>query len=111
MVLLRGLIVSWFVVLSLVVLIGAQILPATTSDFTARNTAEMEERSAYDEVLAGVERIRNDKTARKMVPLVTISSQQVSHFGLSPSPTGRTVTAFTRGHALRVHQLISVYRI
>ena len=112
MVLKRGLIISWFLVLSLVVLFGAQILPATASDVTARSAAEMEERSAYEEVLAGVGRIRLHKVSKMTVPLVTTSSEQLgSPFSLSPPLFGRTVTAFPRSHALRVHQLISVYRI
>ena len=112
MVLKRGLIVSWFLVLSLAVLIGAQILPATASDVTARSAAEMEERSAYEEVLAGVGRIRLYKMAKMTAPPVTTSDEQLgSPFSPSPPLIGRTVTAFPHNHGLRVHQLISVYRI
>lgn len=112
MVLMRVLIVSWFALLCLVVPIGAQILDAPTSDFTASDAAEQEEHSAYDEALAWVVRIRKDKMARRTVPLVTTYSQQVcSRFSLSPPLIRRTVTAVPRSHALRVHQLISVYRI
>lgn len=108
----RVLIVSWFVLQCLVAPIGAQILPAPTSDFTASDTAELEEHSAYDEALAEVVRIRRGKLARKTASLVMICSQPLcSRFSLSPPHIGRTVTAFPRSHALRVHQLISVYRI
>jgi hypothetical protein len=111
MVLMRVLIVSWFVLQCLIVPIGAQILPAPTSDSTASNPAEQEERSAYNEALVGGIRVRNDKMARKTVPLATCSQQLCSRFSLSPPLIGPTVTAFPRSHALRVHQLISVYRI
>jgi hypothetical protein len=112
MALMRVLIGSWFVLQCLVVPIGAQILPAPTSDFTASDAAELEEHSSYDEALAGVVRIRKDKMARRTVPLVTTYSQQLSsRVSLSPPLIGRTVTAFPRSHSLRVHQLISVYRI
>jgi hypothetical protein len=112
MILMRLLIVSWFVLQCVVVPIGAQIRPAPTSDFTASDAAELEEHSANDEALAGVVRMRRGKLARKTAPLVTTCSQQVcSRFSLSPAVIGRTVTAFPRSHALRVHQRISVYRI
>jgi len=112
MALMRFLIVSWFVLQCLVVPIGAQILPAPTSDFTASNADELEEHSAYDEALAEVVRIRRGKLARKTAPLVTTCSQQLcSRFSLSPAHIGRTVTAFPHSPGLRVHQLISVYRI
>jgi hypothetical protein len=112
MVLMRVLIVSWFVVQCLVIPIGAQIFPTPASDFTASDAAEQEEQPAYDEALAGVIRIKKDKMARKTVPLVTTCSQQgSSHFSLSPPLIRRTVTAVPRSHALRVHQRISVYRI
>ncbi len=112
MVLMRVLIVSWFVLQCLVVPIGAQIYPTPTSDFTASDEAEQEEHPAYDEALAGVVRIRKDKMTRRTVPLVTTCSQQLSScFSLAPPLIGRTVTAFPRSHALRVHQRISVYRI
>jgi hypothetical protein len=107
----RLLLVSWFVLQCLVVPIGAQILPAPTSDLTARDAAELEEHSANDEALARVVHIRTGKTARKTVPLVTCSQRLCSRFSLSPPLIGPTVTAFPRSHALRVHQLISVYRI
>jgi hypothetical protein len=112
MVLMRVLIVSWLMLLCLVVPIGAQILPAPTSDFTARDAAELEERSADDQALASVVRIRKGRMARKTVPLVATCSQRLcSRFSLSSPLIGRTVTAFPRSHALRVHQRISVYRI
>jgi len=112
MALMRFLIVSWLVLLCLVVPIGAQILPAPTSDFTARDAAELEEHLAYDQALVGVLRIRKGKMARKTVPLVTTCSQRLcSRFSLSPPLIGPTVTAFPRSPALRVHQRISVYRI
>ena len=112
MVLMRVLIVSWFVLQCLVVPIGAQILPAPTSDFTASDAAEQKERSEYNESLAEGIRVRNDKMARKTVSLaITYSQQLSSRVSLSPPLIGRTVTAFPRSHALRVHQLISVYRI
>lgn len=112
MVLMRVLIVSWFVLQCLVVPIGAQILPAPTSDFTASDAAEQEEHSAYDEAPAGVIHIRKDKLARKTVPLVTTCAQRFcSRVSLAPPLIEPTVTAFPRSHALRVHQLISVYRI
>jgi hypothetical protein len=112
MVLMRVLIVSWFVLQCVVVPIGAQILPAPTSDFTASDAGEQEEYSAYDEALAEVVRIRKDKMARRTVPLVTTYSQQLSsRVSLSPPLIVRTMTAIPRSHALRVHQRISVYRI
>lgn len=112
MVLMRVLIVLWFVLQWLVVPIGAQILPAPTSDFTASDASEQEESLAYDEAPAGVVRIRKDKMARRTVSLVTTYSQQLSsRVSLAPLLIGRTVTAIPRSHALRVHQLISVYRI
>ncbi len=112
MALMRVLIGSWFVLQCLVVPIGAPILPAPTSDFTARDAAELEEHLAYDQAFVGVLRIRKDKMARKTVPLVTTCSQQLcSRFSLSPSLIGPTVTALLHSSALRVHQLISVYRI
>jgi hypothetical protein len=112
MVLMRVLIVSWFVLQCLVVPIGAQILPAPTSDSTASNPAEQEERSEYNEALAGGIRVRNDRMARKTVPLaITCSQRLCSRVSLAPPLIGPTVTAFPRSHALRVHQLISVYRI
>ena len=67
MVLMRVLIVSWFVLQCLVAPIGARTLPAPTSDFTASDIAEQEEYSAYDEALVGVVRIRKDKMARRTV--------------------------------------------
>lgn len=111
MVLMRLLIILWFVLQCLVVPIGAHILPAPTSDFTASDAGEQEEYSAYDEGPAGVVRIRKDKMARRTVPLVTTYSQQLSSRIISPPLIGRTVTPFPRSHALRVHQRISVYRI
>ena len=112
MVVMRLLIVSWFVLQCWVVPIGAQIRPAPISDFTANDAAELEEHSAYDEALAGVVRIRRGTLARKTAPLVTTCSQQLcSRFSLSPAVIGRTVTAVPRSQALRVHQRISVYRI
>jgi hypothetical protein len=112
MALMRVLIVSWFVLQCLVVPIGAQILPAPTFDFTASDAAEQEEHSAYNEAPAGVVRIRTDKMARKTAPLVTTCGQRFcSRVSLAPPLIGPTVTAFPRSHALRVHQLISVYRI
>ena len=106
------LIVSWFVLQCLVVAMGAEILPAPTSDFTASDAGEQEEYLAYDEAPAEVVRIRKDKMARRTVPLVTTYTQQLtSRVSLSPPLIGRTVTAYPRSHALRVHQLISVYRI
>jgi hypothetical protein len=111
MVLIRVLIILWFVVQCLVVPIGAEILPAPTSDLTASDAAEQEEHSAYDEALAGVVRIRTGKMARETVPLATCSQRLCSRFNLSPPLIGLTVTAFPRSHSLRVHQLISVYRI
>jgi hypothetical protein len=108
MVLMRVLIVSWLMLLCLVVPIGA----APASDFTARDAAELEEHSADDQALASVVRIRKDRMARKTVPLVATCSQRLlSRFSLSSPLIGRTVTAFPRSHALRVHQRISVYRI
>ena len=112
MVLMRVLIVSWIVLQCLVVPIGAQVLPAPTSDLTASDATEQEEYAAYDEALAEVARIRKDKLARRTVPLVTTCAQQVSsRVSLSPPLIGRTVTAFPRSHALHLHQCISVYRI
>jgi hypothetical protein len=112
MALMRILIGSWFALQCLVVPIGAQILPAPTSDFTASDAAELEEHSAYDEALAEVVRLRRGKMARNTALLVTTYSRQVcSGFSLSPPHIGRTVTAFPRSPALRVHQRISVYRI
>ena len=112
MALMRVLIVAWFVLQCLVVPIGVQILPAPTSDFTASDAGEQEESLAYDEAPVGVVRIRKDTTARRTVPLVTTCAQQLSsRVSLSPPLIGRTGTAFPRSHALRVHQLISVYRI
>ncbi len=108
----RLLIVSWFVLQCLVVPIGAQIRPATTSDFTSSDASELEEHSAYDEALAEVVRIRRGKLARKTTSFVTTCSHQVCYrVSLSPPLIGRTVTAIPRIHALRVHQRISVYRI
>ena len=107
----RLLLVSWFVLQCLVVPIGAQILPAPTSDFTANDAAEQKERSEYNESLAEGILVRNDKLARKTVPLATCSQRLCSRVSLSPPLIGPTVTAFPRSHALRVHQLISVYRI
>ena len=112
MVLMRVLIVSWFVLQCLVVPIGAQILPAPASDSTASDAAEQKERSEYNESLAEGIRVRNDKMARKTVSLaITCSQRLCPRFSLSPPLIGRTVNAFPRSHALRVHQLISVYRI
>jgi hypothetical protein len=112
MALMRVLIVSWFALQCLVVPIGAQILPAPTSDFTASDAAELEEHSAYDASLAEVVRIRRGKMARNTEPLVTTYFQPLCFFfSLSPPHIGRTVTAFPRSPALRVHQRISVYRI
>jgi hypothetical protein len=108
----RVLLVSWFALQCLVVPIGAQILPAPTSDFTASDAAELEEYSASDAALAEVVRIRRGKLAKKTAPLVTTYSQQLcSGFILAPPHSGRTVTPFTCSPALRVHQRISVYRI
>ena len=105
-------IASWFMVLCLVMPASAQILPAPTSEFTASDSAEQNERSGYNESLDGGILVRNDKMTRKMVPLVTTYSQQLpSRVSLAPPLTKLTVTASPRSHALRVHQLISVYRI
>jgi hypothetical protein len=112
MVLMRVLIVSWFVLQCLVVPIGAQILPAPTSDLTASDAAEQEEHAAYDDAPVGVVRIREGKMARRTRSLVTTYAQQFcSRVSLAPPLIGRTLTAFPRSHALRVHQRISVYRI
>ena len=112
MVLMRFLIVSWFVLQCLVVPIGAQIIPAPTSDSTPSDAAEQEERSEYNKSLAEGIRVRNDKLARKTMPLaITCTQRLCSRFSLSPPLVGHIVTAFPRTHALRVHQLISVYRI
>lgn len=108
----RVLLVSWFVLLCMVVPIGAHILPAPTSDFTAGDAVELEEPSADDQALAGVVRIRKDKMVRKTVLLATTCSQRFcAHVSLSPPFIGGTVTASPRSSALRLHQLISVYRI
>lgn len=101
MVLMRVLIIFWFVLQCLVVPIGAQSLSAPISDLTARDTAEQEEHSAYDEALAEVVGIRNDIMTRRTVPRVSLAPLLIRRIG----------TAFPRSHALRVHQLISVYRI
>jgi hypothetical protein len=112
MVLIRALIILWFVLQCLVVPIGAQILPAPTSDFTASDAAEQEEHSAYDEAPVGVVHIREGKMTRRTMILVTTCAQQFcSRVSLAPPLIGRTVTTFPRSHALRVHQRISVYRI
>jgi hypothetical protein len=112
MVLMRVLLVSWFVLQCLVAPIGAQILPAPTSDFTASDAAEQEEHSAYDEAPVGVVRIREGKMARRTMSLVTTCSHALSsRVSLAPPLIGRTVTASPRSSALRVHQRISVYRI
>lgn len=105
-------IVSLFMLLCLVVPVGAQILPAPTSDSTASDAAEQEERSAYNKSPAEGIRVRNDKLARNTVPLaITCFQQLYSRFSLSPPIVGHTVTAFPRSPALPVHQRISVYRI
>jgi hypothetical protein len=104
--------VSWLTFVYLFVLIGAQILPAPTSNVTVSEDDPLENNSTYDEAITRIVRIRTDKMARRTVPLVTTYSQQLSsHVSLSPPLIERTVTAFPRSHALRVHQRISVYRI
>lgn len=108
----RVLIVSWFMLQCLVLPIGAQILPATTYDFTATDAAEQEEHSSYDEGLAWLVPIRNDTLARKTVPLVTTCAPKFcSRVSLTPQLIGPTVTASPCSHALPVQQLISAYRI
>jgi hypothetical protein len=107
-------IVSWFMVLCMVVPIGAQMLSAPTSYFTAGDASQSQigKHSAHDQALSGVLRIGTGEKARKTMSLVTTCSQQYcSYFSLSPPRIECTGTAFPRSHALRVHQLISVYRI
>jgi hypothetical protein len=112
MVLIRVLLVSWFVLQCLVVPIGAQIFPAPTSDFTASDAAEQDEHSADDEAPFGVVRIGTGEKARKTTPLVQTCFQGLcTRVSLSPPLIRRAVTAFPHSHALRVHQRMSVYRI
>jgi len=110
--LMRGRLVSWFVLLCLVVLIGAQILPAPTSHFTATDVSQIGKHSASDPALVGVVRIGTSEKGRKTLPLVTTYAHRFcSRVSLAPPLIGRTVTAFPRSPAQRVYQRISVYRI
>lgn len=103
---------SWFVLLCLIVLIGAHILPAPTSHFTSGDASNTGKLLAFDPALVGVGRIGTGEQVRKLVPSITTCAQNIcTRFGHSPPIIGHAVTAFPHTHALRVHQRISVYRI
>ena len=111
MVFMRGLLVSWFVLASLVVPIGGELFSAQASECMASEAARMEEYSASDEILARVGRIATGEKART-VPLVVSSSHHVGTHVSPPAPSlERAVTASLRSHARPVYQHISVYRI
>ncbi len=112
MIVMRGLIASWFMLLSLVMPIGGALLLAPASDCMANEAAEMDERSASDETFAGVVRISTGEKARRPVPLVMTFSHPVgTQISLSAPPIERPVTAFPSSYARPVYQHISVYRI
>jgi hypothetical protein len=112
MVMMRGLMASWFLLLGLVMPIGGTLLPAPASDCMANEAAEMEERSASDETFAGIVRISTGEKARRPVPLVmTFSHPVATRISLSAPPIERAVTAFPSSYARPVYQHISVYRI
>jgi hypothetical protein len=112
MVLMRGLIVSWFVVLSLVLPIGGQLLFIPTSDCMASEAAEMEEPSASDETFTGVGRIGTGEKARRPVLLVITGSHPVGTcISLSAPSLERAMAAVPLSSARPVYQQISVYRI
>ncbi len=104
--------ISWFVLLCLIVLIGAQMLPATASNLTSTETPNMAKPFALDPVLLGVGRIGTGEKARPLIPIVPPCAQTVcTQVSLAPPLLERAVTAVPHSHALRVHQRISVYRI
>jgi hypothetical protein len=111
MVLLRGLIVSWFVLLSLGVPICGLLLSAPTSDRMASEAGEMEEHSSSDEIFARVGRIVTGAKARTEPLVVTGSHQVGTRVSLSAPSLECAMTASVRSPALPVYQSISVYRI
>ena len=112
MALIRIRFVSWFLLLCLITLIGAQVLPAPTPDITSSEVSWIGKQVAADSALVGVVRVGTGEQARKTMPLVQTCYQMVCiRVSASPPLIERTVTALPHTHALRVHQRISVYRI
>lgn len=113
MMLIRIRLISWCVVLSLIGLIGAQMLPAPLSHVRSSETPHIGKVFALDPaLLAG--RIGTGDKARKLMPLVTPCSQSKSlcaRVNLSAPTLRYAIPAFLHDHSLRVHQRISVYRI
>lgn len=111
MVLLRGLVVSWFVLLGLGVPICGELLSTPTSDRMASEAGEMEDHSSSDEIFARVGRIVTGAKARTEPLVVTGSHQVGTRVSLSAPSLECAMTASVRSPALPVYQRISVYRI
>ena len=104
--------VSWFVLLSLMVLMGAQLRPASFSHDTSSTADRIGKQLAADPTLVGVVRFGTGEKARKVLPLVTTCTPSVcTRVSLAPPLIDRTVTAVPRSHTLPIFQRISVYRI
>jgi hypothetical protein len=111
MVLLRGLVVSWFVLLGLGVPICGELLSTPTSDRMASEAGEMEECSSSDAIFARVGRIVTGAKARTVLLVVTGSHHVGTRDSLSAPSLERAMTASVRSPVLPVYQRISVYRI
>ena len=104
--------ISWVVLLSLIALIGAQLLPPPTSHFTTSDPSSIGKHSAHDPTLVGMVRVGTGEKARKALPLVTACTPGVcTRVGLAPPLIERPVTAVPHSHTLPIFQRISVYRI
>ena len=104
--------VSWCVLLSLIVLMGAQLLPASTSHDTSSTADRIGKQLAVDPALVGMVRVGTGEKARKTLPLVTTCAPGVCpRVSLAPPLIGHAVTAVPHRHAVPIYQRISVYRI
>lgn len=111
MVLLRGLVVSWFVLLGLGVPICGELLSTPTSDRMASEAGEMEDHSSSGEIFARGGMIVTGAKARTVSLVVTGSHQVGARVSLSAPSLECAMTASVRSPALPVYQRISVYRI
>lgn len=104
--------VSWFVLLSLIVLMGTPLLLASTSHDTSSTPDRIGKQLAVDSALVGMVRVGTGEKARKMLPLVTTCARGVcTRLSLVPALIGHAVTATPHRHAMLIYQRISVYRI
>ena len=108
----RAPLVSWFVFLCLALPVGAQMHTAPLPHLTIDETTLAGTHSGDDLALARTKRVGTREMARNMSPLVPLASDRERlRVSVAPPLTGPVMTAFLRGHTLRIHQRISVYRI